>query len=223
MWGGASTRPGASAPSLQEEIDRTIPVLEKIQDLPVRLSIDTYHAAVAKEAIALGVNLINDVSGGSDIKMLELVKQPGVEIILMHMQGKPQNMQTKPEYKTGVVREVSLYLKNRVAAFTEAGIHRSKLWVDPGIGFGKTTTHNLTLLKGLRSLREIGGRLVIGTSRKSFLANILEDPNTPMELRAEGTLATNLWAYQQGVSVFRVHEVGTMKRALQSWEAVCLA
>ena len=155
--------------------------------------------------------------------MVELVAAPGVEIILMHRQGTPATMQLAPHYPQGVVNEVKAALLSRVAHFAEAGIARSKLWIDPGIGFGKTLTHNLELLNRLDALVGVGGRVVIGTSRKSFLAGVLGDPKTAFELREAGTLASHLWARQAGASVFRVHDVGAMKRAMVTWEAIRLA
>jgi dihydropteroate synthase len=219
--GGESSRPGATPVSVQEELDRVIPVIQKLHAaFPVRLSIDTSKPEVAAEAIKAGVSLINDITGGQNIGMAELVKRPGVDIILMHMRGTPASMQVLPLYPRGVIHEVTEYLTARVAAFTEMGVAREQIWVDPGIGFGKALGHNLELLHHVDSLSGIGSRLVIGTSRKSFLAHVLGNPQLEYEMRESGTIATNLWAYQKGASVFRVHDVGNLKRALVTWRSI---
>jgi dihydropteroate synthase len=136
------------------------------------------------------------------------------------MQGTPENMQENPHYPLGVKKEVQAFLSARVQLFLEAGISKDRLWVDPGIGFGKTLEDNLTLLSSLKSFSSIGGRLAIGTSRKKFLSQVLTPPEVDFSLREAGTLSSNLWAYTQGASVFRVHEVGAFKRALRTWQAV---
>ncbi len=219
--GGESTRPGAEPVSTQQELDRVIPVLQRLNGQhAVRLSIDTTKAEVAEEALKWGVTLINDISGGHDVRMAELVKRPNIDIILMHMRGTPVNMQVHPLYANGVVEEVKAFLTQRVNAFSEIGVPKERIWVDPGIGFGKSCAHNLTLLRRLEELQGIGGRVVVGTSRKTFLANLLDKPNTPFEEREPGTIASNLWARNQGASVFRVHDVGSFKKALRTWESI---
>lgn len=219
--GGESTRPGSEEVSAKEEISRVIPVICALRaNFPVRLSIDTRKAEVAKEALKHGATLVNDISGGRDPGMLPLIQSTGTEIILMHMQGNPGDMQKNPVYPQGVVSEVKKYLQDRVQTFVAAGCKRSQLWVDPGIGFGKTAADNLLLLKELGQFVGIGEKLVIGTSRKSFLAQIVNNPSLPFEERLAGTLASNLWAYRQGADVFRVHDVGEFKRALKTWTAI---
>ena len=220
--GGESTRPGAKEVSLQEELDRTIPIVEEVASrFSVRLSIDTRKSEVAKCAIAAGATIINDTSGGSDPAMAALAAKDGLTIILMHMQGTPETMQREPSYPRGVVTEVSEFLEGRVKAFEEAGVPWENIWVDPGIGFGKLFQHNLDLLRQLDDFASIGGRLVIGTSRKAFLGTLVgETSGTPEAVRDPGTLATNLWAYTKGASVFRVHDVLAMRRALSTWEAL---
>ncbi len=215
--GGESTRPGSTPVSLQEEMQRVLPVIEKISiNLKVKISVDTTKYEVAKESLALGATLINDISGGKDIRMPSLLKDNNISYILMHMQGTPQTMQQNPSYGNGVVAEVGKYLRERVRLFVEAGAKRSQLWVDPGIGFGKTVDHNLDLLRHLSTFRDTGERLVIGTSRKGFLSKVC----ATNEERLSGTITTNLWAYQQGASVFRVHDVLEMKNSLKLWEAM---
>ena len=213
--GGESTRPGSRPVSVQEELDRTIPLVEWLgKNYSVRVSIDTQTFEVAKEAISFGATVINDVSGAADIRMRGLVSLPGIEIIVMHMKGSPTTMQDSPEYPNGVVQEVVQFLRAR----TE-GLDPKKVWVDPGIGFGKTVEQNLELLRNLKSLGGIGSRIAIGTSRKSFLSKLSKGAKSPHE-RDAGTLASNLWALTQGVSVFRVHDVAATCQALDTWMAI---
>jgi dihydropteroate synthase len=138
----------------------------------------------------------------------------------MHCQGDPKTMQLNPQYPLGAVSEVKEILRAKVKRFQEGGISPSRLWIDPGIGFGKTLHHNLDLLRHLDVLVGVGGRVVVGTSRKSFLGALMNDSQSPPETRDAGTLASHLWAFQKGASVFRVHDVGLMKRVLKTWEAV---
>ncbi|MCB0404109.1 MAG: dihydropteroate synthase [Bdellovibrionales bacterium] len=218
--GGESTRPGAVPVSAQEEMDRVLPVIEGVvRRLNVRVSIDTQKLEVAREAAALGATILNDVSGGSDIRMALLAAERGLTVVLMHMQGTPQTMQQIPTYDRGVVSEVHDALAARVRAFEECGVGREKIWIDPGIGFGKTVSHNLELLAQLGKFSDLGARIVVGTSRKSFLARVLENPELPMAKRESATIATNLYAYTRGASVFRIHRVGGFRRALALWKA----
>ncbi len=221
--GGESTRPGAPEVSAQVEMDRVLPVIEAIaSEFAVEISIDTSKVAVAEAAVRLGATIVNDVTVGSDPAMARLGAEHDVCFILMHMRGNPRTMQKDPEYPRGVVSEVRFYLADRVRAFAEAGIDSERLWIDPGIGFGKTAEHNLELLKDLGSFEDLAGRVVVGTSRKKFLSQILGEADLPREAREPGTLASNLWAFSKGASVFRVHDVAAMKRALKTWEAIAL-
>jgi dihydropteroate synthase len=214
--GGESTRPGAEEVPAAVERTRVIPVIKAIAArFPVRISVDTRKAEVAEEALAGGASVINDVSGGSDGRMLALAAAPGIDIILMHMQGSPATMQQAPAYPRGVVTEVAEFLGARVRSAGEQGVPPERVWVDPGIGFGKTVEQNVELLRGLARLVPIGTRLVVGTSRKSFLAKL-----APGEDRLSGTIATNLWGLSQGASVFRVHDVAAFRRALVTWRAL---
>ena len=218
--GGESSRPGAAPVSVIEELDRVAPVIERLSQLvDVRISIDTRKYEVARDAVALGATIVNDISGGADPRIAELARDNSLDVVLMHMKGTPETMQLSPDYPRGVVTEVKSFLSDRVRAFEELGLAPDRIWVDPGIGFGKRLDDNLELLRALHELSDVGGRLVIGTSRKSFLAALLNDVQLPMELRREGTLASNLWAAQQGATVFRVHEVGPLARALKTWSA----
>jgi dihydropteroate synthase len=153
--------------------------------------------------------------------MLGLLKEfPAVKMVLMHCKGDPKTMQINPDYPLGVVSEVKETLHAKVRQFVEGGIEKSRLWIDPGIGFGKTVNHNLDLLRHLDILSEVAGRIVIGTSRKSFLGSLIKQADSDPAKREPGTLASHLWALQKGASVFRVHDVEAMKNALITWEAV---
>jgi dihydropteroate synthase len=213
--GGESTRPGAAAVPLDVELGRVLPVVEGIAGLGPRVSIDTRKPEVAEAALRAGATIVNDVSGGADPRMAGVVKRHYATIILMHMRGTPETMQQSPEYPRGVVNEVRDFLAGRVRAFVEAGVPLEALWLDPGIGFGKTVEHNLELLHSLDALAGIAGPIVIGTSRKSFLGAGL-----PVAAREPGTIASSLYARAKGASVFRVHDVAAMKRALTVWEAI---
>jgi dihydropteroate synthase len=220
--GGESSRPGADVVPTTEEIERTVPVIEALKkrfDIP--LSIDTRKFEVAAVAVSAGATLVNDISGGEDPRLVGLLRSnPNVGLALMHMRGIPATMQNSPRYSRGVVNEVVDFLTDRVRAFTEAGIVKDRLWVDPGIGFGKTLGQNLNLLKNLEALRGIGDRILIGTSRKSFLAHLLNDPKASFEERFPGGIASNLWAVQRGADVVRVHDVAAVKHALLTWRAI---
>ncbi|MBI1862477.1 MAG: dihydropteroate synthase, partial [Deltaproteobacteria bacterium] len=219
--GGESSRPGAQAISASEELDRVAPVIEKLsQAVDVRISVDTRKYEVACDAVSLGATLLNDISGGADLRMAQLACAGELDVILMHMNGEPGTMQLSPEYPEGVVPEVKRFLRDRVRAFEEVGVAPERIWVDPGIGFGKQLGDNLELLDRIGEFSDLAGRVVVGTSRKSFLATVLEEANLPMDLRREGTLASNLWAYQNGATVFRVHDVGPLARALKTWDAI---
>lgn len=219
--GGESTRPGAPPVSAEEEIERTIPVIEAlVRRVDARLSIDTQKYEVALAAVKAGAAILNDVSAARDPRLIELAAQYPIDVILMHMQGSPEEMQKSPDYPNGVVEEVREFLRERVQAFQAAGVKKDRLWIDPGIGFGKTLAHNLELLNRLSEFHDVAERVVIGTSRKSFLAGVMGSPALPFEAREAGTLASNLWAYQKGASVFRVHDVGAMNRALKTWGAI---
>jgi dihydropteroate synthase len=219
--GGESSRPGAAAVSIQEEMDRILPVIEAIRStLPVTISVDTRKFEIAREAVNVGASIINDISGGTDVRLVELMKQTEVTLALMHMRGTPETMQDAPTYPKGVVSEVRTFLADRVRAFREAGVPKDRLWVDPGIGFGKTLEQNIDLLHGLKTFSGVGSRLMIGTSRKSFLAALSGNPKLSMQDRLPGTLSSNLWALSQGASVFRVHDVRAFVQALSVWQAL---
>jgi dihydropteroate synthase len=209
--GGESTRPGAQPVSEREELRRVVPVLEGLRDAGARLSIDTSKAAVAAAALDAGASLVNDVTAlRGDPEMAALVAERGCGVCLMHMLGEPRTMQRDPRYGD-VVDDVKAFLAARLAFALERGIAEERVWLDPGIGFGKTIDHNLTLLARLRELVELGRPIVVGTSRKGFLGAIT---GRAAGERVPGTIATNVLALAGGASVFRVHDVAQAHDAL---------
>ncbi len=219
--GGESSRPGAMEVSTEEELRRTTKVIKAINDIfgkKVMISIDTVKSEVAKAALDNGAVIINDISAGKNPQTIELVKSYNATIILMHMKGSPKTMQEDTSYPKGVIAEIREFLEKRTLAFELKNVKKEKIWIDPGIGFGKTFEQNLTILRNLDSFSEIGSRIVIGTSRKSFLGRIINQ--SQIEFRESPTIASNLWAYTKGATVFRVHNVCEMKRALITWKAI---
>ena len=218
--GGESTRPGARPVSPDEEMERVLPVLEQLANsLPVHLSIDTSKAAVARAAIAAGTTIINDVTGGrGDPEMLPLAAEKGVALVIMHMQGTPETMQTNPTYGD-VVREVADFFRQQFAEAVRCGVDPMCIAFDPGIGFGKTVAHNLELLANLPRLRIENRPLVLGVSRKSFLGKISGAPDA----RASATVALTSLLRARGANVFRVHDVAQNIHALRTTEAVLSA
>jgi len=220
--GGESTRPGAEPVEAEEELRRTLPVVEALAGagLRARLSIDTAKAAVAAAAVEAGAGIVNDVTAlRGDPEMAAVVASGGVECCLMHMLGEPRTMQREPRYAGDVVDEVKAFLQERLAFAVAAGIAEERIILDPGIGFGKTLAHNLALLARLDELCALGRPILIGTSRKSFLgvlgarAHGLEEP-LGADRRLPGTLATCVLALERGASIFRVHEVAPAAEAL---------
>ena len=210
--GGESTRPGAEPVSQQEELRRVLPVVEALAgDVSAAISIDTTKAGVAQAALAVGATIVNDVSAlRFDPTMVEVVAERGAVCCLMHMRGDPRTMQREPRYDD-VVAEVEAFLEQRLAFAVAAGIAESDVWLDPGIGFGKTLEHNLELLRRLDEIARIGRPVVVGTSRKSFLGRLTGRSEGE---RVPGTIATSVLAYERGASVFRVHDVAELRDAL---------
>jgi len=210
--GGESTRPGADPVGEAEELRRVVPVLEGLADAGARLSIDTSKAAVAAAAIDAGATIVNDVTAlRGDAEMAPLVAARGCEVCLMHMLGEPRTMQRDPRYDD-VVGDVKAFLAARLAFAVAAGIAAERVWLDPGIGFGKTIDHNLELLARLDEIVGLGRPVVVGTSRKSFLGTITGRDDAAE--RVPGTIATNVLALARGARVFRVHDVGQARDAL---------
>jgi dihydropteroate synthase len=215
--GGESTRPGAEPVAAAEELARVLPVVEALASAAegAQISVDTSKAAVAEAALAAGASLVNDVSAfRADPDMAGLVADRGADCCLMHMQGEPRTMQEAPRYGD-VVDDVRAFLEERLAFAVREGVSEQRILLDPGIGFGKTVEHNLELLARLGELVDIGRPIVIGTSRKSFLARI-SAPGEELDARERlaGTLASNVLAYERGASVFRVHDVRPVAEAL---------
>ena len=209
--GGESTRPGAEPVSEAEELRRVVPVLGGLAGTGARLSVDTSKAAVAAAAIDAGATVVNDVTAlRGDPEMAAVVARRGCDVCLMHMLGEPRTMQRDPRYGD-VVGEVRLFLAERLAHATAHGIAPERVWLDPGIGFGKTIDHNLELLARLDEIVARGRPGVVGTSRKSFLGTITG--RAPGD-RVAGTIATNVLALARGASVFRVHDVAEARDAL---------
>ncbi len=209
--GGESTRPGAEPVAEAEELRRVLPVLKGLAGAGARLSIDTSKAAVAAAAIDAGATIVNDVTAlRGDPAMAALVAGRGCDVCLMHMLGEPRTMQRHPVYDD-VVADVKAFLAARLEFAVAQGIAEHRVWLDPGIGFGKTVDHNLELLRRLGELAELGRPLVVGTSRKSFLGTITG--RGPQE-RVAGTIATNVLALAAGASIFRVHDVAEARDAL---------
>jgi dihydropteroate synthase len=217
--GGESTRPGAEPVSIDAELDRVVPVVERLGAArpAAVISIDTRHAAVASEALAAGAAIVNDVSAAADPAMLELVASSGAGLVVMHMQGEPRSMQAHPHYDD-VVEEVHDYLRQRVEAAVFAGVGSDRICVDPGIGFGKTLEHNLDLLRSLDRFGDLDAGVVIGVSRKRFIGTLTEteDPSD----RVEGSLAAAVLAAASGADVVRAHDVRVTVRALRVADAI---
>lgn len=217
--GGESTRPNAPYVSPETELERVLPVLQRLAALNVPLSLDTRRTAVMQAALQAGVvDLINDVSALEDHGALELVAAANVAICLMHKQGNPDTMQQQPQYHD-VVQEVGSYLQRRVALCLASGVTQERLLADPGFGFGKTLPHNLALLGQLPQLEAMAGApLLIGISRKSMLGAITGE--TVPEQRLGASVAAALLAAQGGAKVLRVHDVKATRQALQVWQAL---
>lgn len=216
--GGESTKPGADPVSISEEIDRVIPVIEGLKSCGALLSVDTRNAATMKAAIAAGAGMVNDVSALThEPASLGIVAESGVYVCLMHMKGEPKTMQTAPSYDDAV-GEVRDYLLARAAACLSVGIDKKKIILDPGIGFGKNLDHNLDILKNLGRLQSCGYPVLLGASRKRFIADLSE--GHAVEKRLPGSLAACLAAWSQGIRLFRVHDVAETVQALAVYRAV---
>ncbi|HIE98016.1 MAG TPA: dihydropteroate synthase [Fuerstia sp.] len=217
--GGESTRPGAAPIPLDEELARTIPVIEKLaHQTDVPISIDTTKAEVARQALAAGAVIVNDISGLTfDPDMKTVCAESNAAVCVMHIKGTPQTMQQDPVYED-VVQEVTEFLKARLSACEQAGIDPARICVDPGIGFGKTAQHNLTLMQATARIRKAVGRpILVGHSRKRFLSKLL---GRPVEERNAGTVGVAVALAQNGADMLRVHDVNATRDALTAWNAV---
>ncbi|HAP66639.1 MAG TPA: dihydropteroate synthase [Nitrospinae bacterium] len=215
--GAESSRPGSDPISPDEEIERLKPVLSELSRLNVPISVDTYKSPVARWALDRGASIINDMSGFRfDSEMAKVVSEYKAPVVIMHTYGKPKTMQDNPQYKS-LLNEISNYLKDSINMGIKAGISPDRFIVDPGIGFGKTVSHNLEILKGLSRLKELGSPILIGPSRKSFIGNIL---NLPPEKRLEGTAAAIAIGIMNGANIIRVHDVKEMVRVAKISDAI---
>lgn len=211
--GGESSRPGARAVAEQEELDRVVPVLRALKDVPV--SIDTRRPAVMRAVLAEGASMINDIEALQAPGALEAVAASGCAVCLVHKQGEPATMQQSPSYGD-VVAEVSGFLKARVLACERKGITRNRIAIDPGFGFGKTPAHNFRLLRELAALSGLGVPVLAGWSRKSTLGTVT---GRPVGERLAGSLAAALLALQAGATILRVHDVKETRDVIAVWQA----
>ncbi len=217
--GGESSRPGAMPVSIAEELNRVIPVIKGIRKKSdILISIDTYKSKVAEEAITTGVNIINDISGlRFDDNMIIIARDAQCPVVVMHMLGNPQNMQDSPAY-SNITEDIIDYFNERITVLADNGILKNNIILDPGIGFGKTTEHNLTLLRELRQIVELGHPVLVGPSLKSFIGNILK---LPADDRIEGTSAAVTTAIMNGSHIVRVHDIREMVRVVTIAEKIC--
>ena len=212
--GGESTRPGSKPVTIKEELERVIPAIKYIaENYDVPISIDTQKAEVAKEAIEAGAHIVNDVGGLRNEDMISVVSEMNVPVIMMHMQGTPENMQKNPQYGD-VVEDIKEWLEERISAAEKAGIKRSNIIVDPGIGFGKNLKHNLELLGRLSEFKGMAGGVLLGASRKSFIAMMAGNEKGD---RLTGSLSAAIMGVTGGVDILRVHDV---KETLSAVKAV---
>jgi dihydropteroate synthase len=217
--GGESTRPGADYIDPAAEIDRTAPVIAGLRELGIKsaVSIDTRKADVAQAALSAGGALINDVSAlGYDEKMVDVARESGAAICLMHASGDPKTMQDKPQYDN-VLLDVYDYLQSRIAFCVDHGIPKHRIMIDPGIGFGKTQKHNLSLIRGLSLFHGLGCAILLGVSRKKFIGTIGNEPAA--DKRAPGSIAIGLEGLRQGVQMLRVHDIRETRQAVSLWQA----
>lgn len=217
--GGESTRPGAKPVDIEEELKRVIPVIEGIRKRSnIIISIDTYKSVVAAKAISAGAGLVNDISGlRFDKNMVRIVSESKVPVIVMHMLGNPQNMQSDISY-ANLMKELILFFEERVSVLTANGVNKINIILDPGIGFGKTIDHNLTIIRELNRIVDLGFPVLVGPSRKSFIGNIL---NLSFEERIDGTAAVVTAAIMNGSRIVRVHDIKEMLRIVNMTEKIC--
>jgi dihydropteroate synthase len=217
--GGESTRPGSESISIEEELRRIIPVIVAIaKEIKIPISIDTYKSEVAKRALDAGASMVNDISGlRFDPKMSEVVSEYKVPVVIMHIKGRPKDMQQNPVYEA-LIPEIMDYLRCGIAIATRSGISDNKIIIDPGIGFGKTSDHNLEIINKLREFTSLEKPILIGPSRKAFIGKILGD--APVTQRLEGTAAAVAISIMNGANMIRVHDVKEMAKVAKIADAV---
>ena len=216
--GAESSRPGSAPLSEQEELNRLLPVVIKLAEIVnIPISVDTYKPAVAHEVLNAGASIINDITGLQRFPdMAKTIARFQAGVILMHMQGTPETMQDNPQYMD-LLTEISGFLKQSITLAVSAGIDPNKIAIDPGIGFGKTDSHNLLILKNLSRLKELGKPVLLGISRKSLIGNIL---NVPVGERLEGSLSAAVFGVIKGASIIRTHDVQATRRAVKVAESI---
>jgi dihydropteroate synthase len=214
--GGESTRPGAADVSERDEIERVVPLIEALRSTSVPLSVDTSKPGVMRAALAAGAAIVNDVRAFLEVGALEAVVGSHCGLVLMHMQGTPRTMQREPHY-ADVVREVSDFLRSRVAALAQAGIAAERIAVDPGFGFGKSVAHNFHLLRELDTLTTLGRPVLVGLSRKSMLGAVT---GRVVGERVAASVAAAVLATERGARIVRVHDVAATRDALRVWAAM---
>ena len=220
--GGESTRPYSDVTSAEEELRRIIPVIKAVRERSsVFLSVDTYKAPVAREAVSAGADMINDVSGLTfDPEVGTVAAQSGVPVVIMHTKGKPKEMQVSPGYDD-VIREIKEFFADRISFARQCGVDDQNIILDPGIGFGKRLQDNLMIIKELRRFKELGYPILIGTSMKSFIGKLEESPD--LDERTEGTLASLALSLWNGADIVRVHDVKKARKVLRLVHAVMKA
>jgi dihydropteroate synthase len=218
--GGESTRPGAEPVAVDDELRRVVPVIAALAQRGARLSIDTRRPEVMAAAVDAGALIINDITALTDPQSLPIAVRSKASVVLMHMQGDPHTMQVAPHYRDAAA-EVFAFLADRVAVCLAAGIRCDHIAIDPGIGFGKTIEHNVRILSELTRYREIGCAVLVGVSRKSFIAGLSR--GEPPRQRLAGSLSAALAAVARGADIVRVHDVAEMRQALNVWQALAVA
>ncbi len=216
--GGQSTRPGSNPVSREEELERVIPIIEEVaNNIDVPISIDTYKHVVAEEAIKKGASIVNDITGlKADPGMAGVIAEYNAGVVLMHIKGMPKNMQDNPHYEN-LIEEIIEYLRDSIKIGTDAGISPDKMIIDPGIGFGKTPEHNLSIIKRLGEFKVLDKPILIGVSRKSFIGTVL---NANLDGRLFGTAAACAISIAGGANIIRVHDVKEMKEIARMTDAI---
>jgi dihydropteroate synthase len=216
--GGESTRPGAQPVELADELQRVIPVIAAVRErCAVPISVDTYKAEVAREALQAGATIVNDISGLTfDQQMIDVCADSDCGVVCMHIQGTPQTMQADPSYGD-VVAELVDYFRASLRTLTARGISPERIAIDPGVGFGKTAAHNLEILSHVAAFRSLGRPVLIGHSRKGFLKKLL---NRAVDERLYGTIGVAIAAAMQGADILRIHDVAAVRDALLAWQAI---
>ena len=215
--GGESTRPRSDPVNAKEELRRVIPVVKGLVEHNVPIAVDTHKPEVAREVLELGADMINDITGLTNPKMVGLIADYEAGVVIMHMKGEPKTMQDNPVYERNIMGEVKDFLASRITVAEHASIDPESIIIDPGIGFGKTVNHNLEIIRNLASLKDLSKPVMVGPSRKSFIGKILD---LPVGQRLEGTLAAVVASVINGADIVRVHDVQECNRAIRITDAL---